>query len=142
MEEQPKPEDFAAAIWRLARAAMEPLPEADWKVRARAEAAAATLADHDHWALALLERVGLPREGAVWEVESAYLIHLWLDGEQFRLLRSPFGRRTGFWGDHLVLVRACVECGEGQFASRWLNSLADVGRALDGHQPRCRRCRG
>jgi len=40
----------------------------------------------------------------------------------------------------LQIVRPCVHCGTGEFSSPAIESLADLGYALEAWQPRCSHC--
>jgi hypothetical protein len=52
-----------------------------------------------------------------------------VDGMVFRLQRQD-----------LVLMRPCVYCGQGLYASPPINNLLDLGYALDVWEPRCPDC--
>lgn len=114
-----------------------PTGSADWQ----ATAEAAYHAQADHWAAALLARAGIPPARAVYTLETPYRLLVEIDGERFRLARSPFGRRTGWWGDHLMLLRPCPLCGQGEHVSPWADDPAALGQVLAHFHPVCLSCK-
>jgi hypothetical protein len=50
------------------------------------------------------------------------------------------GIRFQMSGEALVLLRACVRCGDSEFRSTPLTTVSDLGYALVGWHPQCDRC--
>lgn len=106
----------------------------DWK----AQAAAAAQAEADHWAAALLARAGIPPERATFTQQSDFQLLATVDGETFRLSKSPL---PGLFGNHLMLLRPCTFCHQGLFPSGWADTPAALGRVLARHHPVCSACK-
>jgi hypothetical protein len=65
---------------------------------------------------------------------------VWVDhGEQVALTVVD-GVPFRYAGEQLTVLRSCVLCGSGRFASPPVTSLADIGCALSAWQPRHLEC--
>src|SRR4051812_18055196 len=72
------------------------------------------------WAFDALARIGLPTDSAVLTPENAYTARAVVDGVTFLCRKSPFGQRTGFFGDY-------VQLRSGKQTSAPLRTPADLG---------------
>jgi hypothetical protein len=92
---------------------------------ARREATTAALTLRAELASRVRALTGSPvAPDSVYADSDACIATVTVDGTTFRLAQGT-----------LVLLRPCVDCGTGQFASPPIASVADLGRALDGWQP-------
>jgi len=79
------------------------------------------------WVAALTDRPVMPDQ--VYVDKDARAGHLSVEGVHFRLAH-----------DELVVLRKCVSCGNHEYASPPIGTVAELGYALSAWQPTCEQC--